>query len=100
MKKVILLFIFFLTIAGYSQVTTSAISGVVKSDAGKPLVGATVEVKHLPTGSKYYDTTDNGGRFGIPAVRPGGPYTVKFPMLDLKHLKLLKFQHLWGATSM
>ena len=73
MKKVILLFIFFLSIAGFSQVTTSAISGKVLSSAGKPLVGATVEVKHIPTGSKYYATTDYTGGYGMPSIRPGGP---------------------------
>ena len=84
MKKVIFLFIVFLSSFGYAQVTTSAISGVVKSDAGKPLVGASVEAKHLPTGTKYYDTTDNGGRFGIPAIRPGGPYKLTISYIGFK----------------
>ena len=84
MKKVILLFIFFLSIAGFSQVTTSAISGKVLSSAGKPLVGATVEVKHIPTGSKYYATTDYTGGYGMPSIRPGGPYTVKVTYVGFK----------------
>jgi hypothetical protein len=84
MKKVIFLFIFFLSAVGYSQVTTGAISGTVKSNSGKPLAGATVEVKHLPTGTKYYDNTDYTGSFAIPAVRPGGPYTVKVTYVGYK----------------
>ncbi len=98
MKKVILLFIFFLTLAGYAQVTTSAISGTVKSSAGKALVGATVEVKHLPSGSKYYDTTDDGGRFGIPAVRPGGPYTVKVSYVGFKTSEITEINASLGSN--
>ena len=98
MKKVILLFIFFLTLAGYAQVTTSALSGTVKSDAGKPLAGATVEAKHLPTGSKYYDTTDDGGRFGFPSVRPGGPYTVKVSYVGFKTAELTEINASLGSN--
>lgn len=84
MKKVILFITFLLSVVGYSQVTTGAISGTVKADSGKPLAGATIEVIHLPTGTKYYDSTDKTGGFLIPAVRPGGPYNVKVSYVGYK----------------
>lgn len=84
MKKVIFLFILFLTYSGYSQVTTSAISGTVKTSAGKALSGATVEIKHIPTGTRYFSTTNEAGNYGAPSIRPGGPYTVKVSYVGYK----------------
>ena len=98
MKKVILLFIFFLTLAGYSQVTNSGFTGVVKSDNGTLLAGATVEAKHLPTGSKYYATTDKNGSFGIPSVRPGGPYTIKITYVGFKKTEISEINAPLGSN--
>ena len=98
MKKVIFLFIFFLSIAGFSQVTNSGFTGTVKSDDGKSLAGATVEAKHLPTGSKYYATTDKNGSFGIPSVRPGGPYTVKVTYVGFKKTEISEINAPLGSN--
>jgi Carboxypeptidase regulatory-like domain len=84
MKKVTLLFIFFLTVVGYSQVTNSTISGTVKAVSGATVSGATVAVVHQPTGSKYFATTEVDGSFSIPSVRPGGPYVVKVTFMGYK----------------
>lgn len=78
MKK-ILSFIFVLCCTVFSlnaQITTSSMNGVVKSDAGTALEGATVTAVHLPTGSKFMTTSRKDGRFNLPNVRVGGPYTV------------------------
>ncbi|WP_207510298.1 TonB-dependent receptor [Longitalea luteola] len=61
---------------GYSQVTTSSMTGVVKSGKGEPLVGATVVARHEPTGSAFTTLTRNGGVFDLTNMPPGGPYTV------------------------
>ena len=84
MKKIIVLFAVFLSILGYSQVTKSSISGVVKSNVGETLPGATVQVVHVPTGTKYFANSDAQGRYGIPAIRPGGPYTVTVKYVGYK----------------
>ena len=62
---------------GYAQVTTSSITGVVKNDKNEALTGATVVLTHVPTGSVFTTTTRTGGRFDVPNIPPGGPYTVK-----------------------
>ena len=98
MKKVIFLFIFFLSALGYSQVTTSAISGSVKSDAGKALSGATVLVKHMPTGTKYTAVTDKNGLFEFPAVRPGGPFTVKVTYVGFKDAEITDINAALGSN--
>ena len=84
MKKILLLFIFLLSIVGHSQVTNSSMNGTVKSLSGERLPGATVEAIHTPTGSKYFATTDAQGAYAIPSLRPGGPYTVKVSFIGYK----------------
>ena len=83
-KKATFLFIFFLSIFGYAQVTNSSLSGTVKSSSGERLPGVTVEAIHKPTGSKYYATTDGQGSYAIPSIRPGGPYSVKITYTGYK----------------
>lgn len=61
----------------HAQVTTSNISGVVKSEKGDLLAGATVTVTHEPTGAVFTVQSRTGGRFDVQNIPPGGPYTVK-----------------------
>jgi hypothetical protein len=61
----------------YAQVTTSMIRGRVVDQAGAPLPGAVVEAIHVPSGTEYFNTTQNNGAFSIPGMRVGGPYTIK-----------------------
>ncbi len=84
MKKIAFIFIFFLSVIGYSQVTTSGISGNVKSSTGESLVGASVQAIHQPTGTKYNTITNYTGGYSIPSVRPGGPYTLKVSFIGSK----------------
>jgi Carboxypeptidase regulatory-like domain len=77
MKKILIIFILFLSSIGFSQVTNSSITGNVKSVAGQAIIGASVSVVHQPTGTKYYSITDKFGGFSIPSIRPGGPYVLK-----------------------
>ena len=46
--------------------------------------GATVEVVHQPTGTKYFASADFTGSYAIPAIRPGGPYLVKVSFMGMK----------------
>jgi len=78
LKRIFYLLLFVSTISESvnAQVTTSSISGVVTSQSGDALVGATITATHLPTGSKYTTTTRAGGQFDISNMNPGGPYTI------------------------
>lgn len=84
MKKVIFLMLLFFSALGFSQVTKSSISGTIKSTKGETLPGATVEVKHVPTGTKYFANTDANGSYSTPSVRPGGPYSVTVTFVGYK----------------
>ncbi len=75
-----MLALFFAAIVSVSvtaQVTTSEMVGTVTDGQGKPLAGVTVEATHVPSGSVYIAVTNDAGRYALPGVRVGGPYTVK-----------------------
>src|SRR4051812_24713285 len=57
--------------------TTGALSGTVVDQQGGALPGVTVTAVHQPTGTEYTAITGAEGRFQIPNVRVGGPYSVK-----------------------
>jgi hypothetical protein len=65
-------------------VTTAAVHGVVTDTKGATLPGATVTVTHVPTGTVYTASTRADGRFNIPNLRVGGPYTVKISFIGFK----------------
>lgn len=60
----------------FSQVTTSKIQGLVSDNNSEGLFGANVIAKHMPTGTVSGTMTLDGGRYSIPNLRIGGPYTV------------------------
>jgi len=59
-----------------AQTTTSSIRGNVVSEAGSDLSGATVTIKHEPTGTTSVATTNENGSFSSRGLRVGGPYTI------------------------
>lgn len=62
--------------ASAQGVTTGIMTGVVVDSAKQPVSGAQVIAIHLPSGTSYESTTRNDGRFSIPGMRVGGPYSV------------------------
>ena len=57
-------------------VTTGQIAGIVSDTQQQPVAGASVIAIHEPSGTSYEATTRADGRFSIPNMRVGGPYTV------------------------
>lgn len=65
----------------YSQVTTSAINGVVTDQNGSALPGANVIVLHVPSGTQYGTSTRPDGKYNLLGLRVGGPYRVTVSMV-------------------
>lgn len=61
----------------FAQETTSEIQGTVADKAGTILAGATITATHAPTGTKYVTTTRKDGRYNLPNLKIGGPYTLE-----------------------
>lgn len=64
-----------LATAMYAQVTTSSMAGRVMAD-NEPVIGATIQVTHQPSGTNYGAISNIDGRFSIQGMRTGGPYQV------------------------
>ena len=67
-----------------AQVTTSSISGIVLDEKGEALTGATIEAKHIPSGTIYGAVANLDGRFVMQGMRTGGPYTVKVSFIGYR----------------
>ena len=71
------------SIIARSQETTAEISGTI-SDATGALPNVIVTAVHVPTGTKYMTTTRNDGRYNLPNVKIGGPYTLSTSFVGYK----------------
>lgn len=71
----------------FAQVTTATINGLVTDEKGEPLIGATVVASHTPSGTYYGSSTRSDGRYTLPNLRVGGPYTVEISYTGYKSQK-------------
>lgn len=100
MKKLFMTFLMlFLTgITVYSQVTTSGMNGLISSEKGELLPGATVLAIHEPSGTQYGTITNTEGRFSIQGMRPGGPYKVEISYIGYKKVQYNEITLTLGET--
>jgi len=64
------------TLAFAQGVTTAALNGTVTDAKGQTLPGANIVAVHTSSGSIFGAASRTDGRFNIPGMRVGGPYTV------------------------
>lgn len=67
-----------------AQVTSSAINGKIADAKGEPLTGATIVAVHVPTGAKYITVADINGKYFLPNMNSGGPYTIKVNFISYR----------------
>lgn len=83
--------LFISSMAVSAQVTTSSINGRIMEmmdNAEEPLLGATVQALHGPTGTNYATSTDIEGYYRISNMRVGGPYTITITYVGKNEEKL------------
>jgi hypothetical protein len=97
MMVILLTSIFSISVA--AQVTTAEIVGRVTDEQGKPVVGVVIEAVHQPSGTNYTTVTNDAGRFTLPGLRVGGPYTVKATQAGFKEQTLDNIQLSLGVAG-
>jgi hypothetical protein len=75
-KFLFVAFLLMLTTLINAQVTTSGMNGKIIAD-GESAIGATIQVVHVPSGTRYGTITNDDGRFSLQGMRTGGPYKVE-----------------------
>lgn len=68
-------------------ITTASLNGKVTTQDGEPLVGANVVAVHEPTGTTFGAATRSDGRYNLPGVKVGGPYTVTASFIGYRTAK-------------
>jgi hypothetical protein len=83
-----LVFVMFMFLSqSIAQVTTSSITGNVSAETNEELFGASVVATHIPSGTQYGVTTQEKGKYTIPNMRVGGPYTITVSYVGLSEAK-------------
>jgi hypothetical protein len=60
----------------HGQIVTASLQGTVQDSSGAVIPGASVKVVNTSTGIVSQAVTDNGGRYVVASLTPGGPYEV------------------------
>ena len=71
-----------------AQVTTASMGGRVTDASNEPIIGATIQAVHVPSGSQYGTVTNVDGRYSIQGMRTGGPYTVTISYIGYQTIVL------------
>ena len=77
MRLIITTLLLFISISLWAQITTSSLDGRIIDSKGSALIGATIQLVHLPTGTTYGTVTDLEGRYRLFNMNPGGPYKIE-----------------------
>jgi hypothetical protein len=69
-------------------VTTASLNGQITNSDGEPMPGASVIALHRPTGTPYGTSSRSDGRFNLPNLRVGGPYTITVSFIGFQEEKI------------
>ncbi len=67
-----------------AQITSAQISGKVSDPKGVTLPGVSVVAVNTSTGTRYGTQTNGDGRYTLPNVNAGGPYTITLTYIGFK----------------
>jgi hypothetical protein len=84
MRLYLLVFFLLCSLGVFAQETSGGLRGTIKNAAGQPVPGATVLAVHTPSGTKYGTVTGNDGRYNLPGLRVGGPYSLEVSFIGMQ----------------
>ncbi len=82
-RMMLLMILVLLSVIAKSQETTAEIAGTIL-DASGALPNVNVTAVHVPTGTTYTTTTREDGRYNLPNLKIGGPYTLTTSFVGFK----------------
>ena len=88
------------TVGSGQGLTTGAVGGIVTDSTGRPLEGAQIQIRNEASGYRVNVTTRSTGRFFVPGLVVGGPYTVSIRMLGYAPYTKSEVQVLIGQTAL
>lgn len=96
----VLIAIVSLSTTAYSQQTTSGLSGYVSDSKGAAISGATITVRHEPTGYTTNTQSNNKGNFYVANLQAGGPYTITISFVGLRIEKRSDYNLSLGTNTL
>src|SRR4249920_2395781 len=69
-----------------AQETTAEISGIITENIS-PVSDVAITATHIPTGTKYVTVSRQDGRYNLPNLKIGGPYTVVVSFVGYKQMR-------------
>ncbi|MGI4899059.1 MAG: carboxypeptidase regulatory-like domain-containing protein, partial [Janthinobacterium lividum] len=70
-----------------AQITSAQISGKVSDSKGVTLPGVSVVAVNTGTGTRYGTATNADGRYTLPNINAGGPYTITLTYIGFKTIE-------------
>ena len=67
-----------------AQITSAVLSGKVVDQKGASIPGVTISAVNTSTGTRYGTQTNTDGRYTLPNVNAGGPYTLSATFIGYK----------------
>ncbi len=86
------------TTNSFAQVTSSSMTGSVKSPSGEILEGVTVKATHVPTGTVFTVMTDRSGIYNLVNLIPGGPYSIEVSYVGMNTIEESNIRLQLGET--
>jgi hypothetical protein len=84
-RMMLMIMVILLSFFAKAQETTSEIQGMISNSNQEPLPFVTVVATHMPTGTKYGTTTREDGRYNLPNLKIGGPYSIEVSFVGLEN---------------
>src|SRR3954469_6070881 len=85
---ILLSFFLYTPYESFGQETSATLSGHITDTKGSLLNGATIVLKHIPTGTVANTQTNNKGLFYLTNLKPGGPYSITITYVGFKEVSL------------